>query len=1445
MKHLRSISIVLFLVVFALLLNNCEQKSSTGPSSGQQIWQIGNISLTAEELQLYSLPGVPATTEITATVTDTAGTAIEGVVVKFSTPDFGSISSTQDTTDAEGEVTVTFNSQGQTGAATITASVTSGGTTTSRSITIYVTNLSGYPSEMSLSLFPDLLYWTETGVEDSIKVTVTITDSSNIGIPGLRINLASTLGVLSIPDTTNNIGKTTTYLYPGDEVGVGVVTASITISGPDPGSTPPDTTDGLSPGFPGGSDGKIGKVQSPWLTLNSGKGGSSGDAGRTVADSYTLTVSDTFYIVPLDQTVAGLSLEVSPTTVYSAPGQIDYIDVNVWVKDSLNVGISGVNVNLQTTLGVISSTGVTGNYGNFQTEIQIGQDEEGMGIVTAWVGDSPNSIGGQGDGLLQQAVVSKASGWPGLEPGLSLDSKMGRSADGGGNSIPPGLDDFYISDSDTFWILPISEQISDIALSAADYDLFTTPGVPATTTITATVSDSLGTAKEGILVHFTTPAIGSISLTQGYTNSSGQVNVTFSSDNEFGETDITAYVNVGTEIISETITIGVYQLANPPASIDAVAPAQVYIDLEQSMSFEVGAWVRDSLNVGLPNIQVTFSTTLGAIEIADPTNSNGYASTNVHNIDGYGTGYITATVSTPGGTLSDTAPFEVLPTSQQISGISVSAAPSEIYVAPDASGNSVITAIVVDENNNGVAGIPVSFGTDLGWLTTSGGTTDSSGAKTVTFNSTPNVTGTAHVWAYAGTLSDTCNVKVTPTAAASGKIELFTDTNLIYADNGITKAYLTAQLKDADNQVIKDALIIFTADHGTINSPVMTDTTGRAYAVFEDNGDPTTPDSARVIAKYNALNVADTVFITIAPPLGVDHINLSSGTNTMKANGLDSTRVDAVVYLENYMLAPAGTQVNFSVGGDNIGDFAPPVAIVSEAGTATTYYKTGVSTGIDSLVAEVEGVNSNILPMNLIPGPPTQIDVTLDPTTLPVNSSESITVEATVKDTTGNLVEDGVGVSFSTSLGSIWPPGATTVDGIATSYLSPSTIAGSAWIKASVGLVVDSALAIFEPSGPAYISLSAQFSSITVSGIGDTNQTAIYAHVKDAANNYVGNDVMVHFEIANNGSPFGGVNINNAGIEDSTLTSGGIATVVLNAGTNSGPVQIRAWAMVNDTTEIAAQQSLVTIVAGPPNTIEVAPMSDPVDAGGSVWKVEVAATCRDLLGNEVPDGYSVMFFLDPDTTGQIQGAAVTGNENWAGDTQDGVAFTTLTYQSQETFDVVNIYAFCMVGTDSVSGACEYKFPIADGTLTMSIVPIAWNFDNPPPGYPGEPAIMKCTATLKDGHNNYIDNGVLSFISPKGDFWFYENGQYPSNYKITGPAGFANEPPDSTGMAVIWLRTTFAQAFPNPDAIESTAQVVCQLQEYEDEVSSTPITVTFIHNIGDAIPPESQSAVKEE
>lgn len=1537
MKHLRTFAIGILGVAMALLLMNCEQKSSTGPSQGQSIGSIGAITLTAEDPALYSVPGIAVTTEITATVTDTAGTAVSGILVHFTTPSFGSISSTLDTTDTDGKVTVTFNTQGQFGTAVITASVTSGGETKTGSITVGVYALTGLASDITLALSPVELF-VASGADDSVKVTVSVTDSLNVGIPDMYVSISTTLGIITIPSTTNNSGMVVTYLHTNGEYGMGVVTASVNTALPEP----PDTTEALPPGPGSGSMPALGKAANSRL----GSGSAMGPSSKYPApppppqtyDIYTLTATDTFWVKPMDQKVSQVSVDVWPSTLYRMPGEEDSVRVDVRVRDSLNIGVSGIDVNLQTTLGILAGTGQTGINGMFQTYIYT-DENDGMGIVTAWVGSEPNSGGGAGNPPPNNALT-----WPGLSKGAITASKDGYVTNSGKENLPASLDDVtYYTDADTFWVLPVNEQVAGLSLeaypsqitvtpdtissstiiarvfdannngvegiavsfatnmgtivagsgltdetgsksatyysmqgtygtaniwavvgdfsdtttvtiqqqttvdrvtlTALDYDLFTVPGVPITTLVTATVTDAVGTAVSGVLVYFTTPTIGSISLTQNYTNDNGQAQVTFNSQNQFGLTDISAYVTTGQGTKSDTVTIGVFPLSQVPSSINAVAPPTVYMTPGQNLSFEVGAWVRDQDNVALPNIQVTFSTTLGAIEISAPTDSSGYAMSSVHNIDGYGTGKMVATVSTSSGSISDSAFFAVLPVGQQLAAISVSSSPSSVSVAPDASGNSLITATVVDANNNGIAGIPISFATNLGWLTYSSGLSDSTGSKTVTYNSSPNSYGTAQVWAYVDELTDTCTVIVSPTASSSGSIELYTNTSLIYADNGITKANLTAQLKDADNQVIQGALIIFTSNYGTVNSPAMTDSTGRAYAIFQDNGTPSL-DSATVIAKYNALNVADTVKIMIAPALGVDHIQLNAGTSSITANGLDSTRVDATVYLENDFLAPTGTQVNFYIGGDDIGDFSPPVGYVTNAGTATVYYKAGITTGVDSLTAEVEATYSNTLPMVLHSGPPTQVDITVDPQSLPVNSTQSMVVTATVRDTTGNPVEDNIGVVFSTTLGSIWPPGAPTLNGQATSSLSPSTTAGSAWVKAMVGLIADSTLATFEPTGPAYVNLSAQFASITVAGSGDTNQTAIYAHIKDAANNYVGNGVMVHFQIANNGFPFGGVNINNSGIEDSSLTNGGIATVVLNAGSEPGPVQIRAWTYMVDSTEISAQQSLVTIVAGPPASIIVNPMSAPEDAGGDAWQVEVSALVRDDQGNQVPDGYSVSFYLLPNNIAQIQGAAVTGNENWAGETNPGVAYTTLTYQSHETFSTVNIYAYCMVGIDSVVGSSSYKLPIAEGSLTMSIIPIAWNYDNPPPGQAADPAVMKCTATLKDGHNNWIDNGVLSFISPKGDFWFYENGVYPSNYKITGPAGFTNEPPDSTGMAIIWLRTTFNQAFPNPDALEATAQVLCQLQEYESEVSSTPITVTFVHNIGGVLPPEPDAALKE-
>jgi hypothetical protein len=469
--------------------------------------------------------------------------------------------------------------------------------------------------------------------------------------------------------------------------------------------------------------------------------------------------------------------------------------------------------------------------------------------------------------------------------------------------------------------------------------------------------------------------------------------------------------------------------------------------------------------------------------------------------------------------------------------------------------------------------------------------------------------------------------------------------------------------------------------------------------------------------------------------------------------------------------------------------------------------------------------------MQLIAGAPTQVTVSVDPNTMPVNSTEMAEVIAVVRDTTGNPVGDGVGVLFSTNLGSISPPEVPTIGGEATTWFSPSTNAGTAWIKAQVGIAIDSTLLTITPSTPSQIGLSAQSATIQVVGTGGDYQTDIYANVTDASGNLVLNDVMVHFRIQNDGFPFGGVNINNHGFEDSTLTAGGIATVSLNAGINSGPVTIKAWTYDAALNEISAQSPLVTIVSGPPAAIDIGINSlDPVQAGGNVWQVEVSALVLDQHGNEVVDSTAVQFYLSDDTSSvEIWGDAFTGNDPpvSGGDPLEGVAFTSLLYHSDATFTDLDVYAYCVVDGDSIIDTTQYQCPLADGELSFILVPENWNFTTPPIGPSYGPAVQQARAYLLDGYANPIDGATIIFNSTAGYFYWDSLGTVLSFEKITGPPGFIGpppEPPDSTGTAICWLRTTLNQAFPDLNAVINTATVYARVNN--SDVTSENITVTF-------------------
>jgi len=1023
----------------------------------------------------------------------------------------------------------------------------------------------------------------------------------------------------------------------------------------------------------------------------------------------------------------------------------------------------------------------------------------------------------------------------------------------------------------------ITGNLGGVSLVAVDQELFYIPGTPIETSITATVTDTAGAAFPNVPVNFST-SLGAIETPTDSTDEFGNVTVAYTYYSQQAiatQSLIRASVTVGSVTKTDSTTISLYPFTGAATNITlSLSPAELY--LAEGVSGTVGVTVRvyDSLGVGIPSTQISLSTTLGVVTIPSLTDGSGMVATSISTNEQFGMGLVTASVNTfaqdttdalpPGPVapalkkavsgptpdsksaqgflpigppqaddliiISDVDTFWVFPQDQQINNLLVTAYPTNLNVPPDTLGTAAVTAVVLDPNNNGVAGVPVAFATNLGSLGVSGDPTNAAGMKTITFNSIPNLYGVAKVWAVVGSLSDTVEITVSPTVSGNGSLQLYTTTNLIYADGGMTYAEITALLKDNDNQVIAGVPIIFTSNNGTINSPVTTDSTGQAQATFHAiQGFPSFPDSAMIIAKYNPLNIADTVQVMVMPPRNVDHIVLNVADDFLTANGHDSTRLDATVYLEANALASPGLTVNFNLGGTGSGRFDPPFAEVTAGGTATLYYYAGYDTGVDSISAEAEGIISNVVPIDLIAGPPAYVDLDVDPSVLYVNNLEMGTVTATVRDTSTNLVEDDWGVYFTTTLGSISPAQAPTLNGVATTYLSPSTSAGGAWVKAQVGMVIDSFLVTFEPSAPAYINLSSQFSSITVAGVGDTNQTAVYGHVRDASGNLVGNNVLVHFEILNGGFPFGGVNINNHGIEDSTVTNGGIATVVLNAGSNPGPVQIRAWTVV-DGVEISAQQSLVAIVAGPPDYIDINSMSDPQDGGGDVWEVEVSALVLDAIGNEVPNGISVSFYLIPNNIAQIQGAGTTGNLNWNGDSLAGRAFTTLSYHSDETFENITLVAYCMVGADSVVGSQVYELPLAEGEISFIVSPIAWNFSHPPPGYQTtDPATMECTAYVTDGHMLPIDDAVIQFFSTRGNFYYQAQMQglyYAATAQaITGLNGFPYELPNGPGTAVLYLLTTELQAFSDPGAIETTAQVNCLVVDYYT-VASDPVTVTY-------------------
>ena len=706
-----------------------------------------------------------------------------------------------------------------------------------------------------------------------------------------------------------------------------------------------------------------------------------------------------------------------------------------------------------------------------------------------------------------------------------------------------------------------------------------------------------------------------------------------------------------------------------------------------------------------------------------------------------------------------------------------------------------ITAILRDVNGQPIVGDTIHFSADPDWLliespniTDAFGTVmttlDDAGPEYYTYPDSAMIIASYEPLG----LADTLYITIMPPPIVS--LIIYSDRNVLTA-GAADYATIGALLRDAENQPIIGDTIHFSVYPAwfLIESPKVTDSTGTALTIFDDLGPEyyTYPDSAMIIASYEAMELSDTLYITVMPPEAIDHITLTSpGSSGMEGNGIDTTTVSARVFLEGGDYAPAGTAVHFYT---TLGTLIPADTIVQQGGQAMVKFVSAASLDTAILTAESGGVISNELSIPFHPGSPTDIVlVWIYPPNLIVDGPPAA-ITVAVFDTVGHGVPNQQ-VSWSTTLGIITSLSITDNLGYAAAYLSPQLEAGVAVVSASTPSIANPLIFTVEISaGPPFsIDLSSDVEQLSVQGLGGQESAFLTAEVFDNYGNPVPDSILVVFELISS-IPEGTAFDNGLSI-DSSFIYEGEAIAVMNSGTEPGNAQVRAttWRDWPSQNEPITTSILNITILGPPAAIIVNPSGMPYQAEpnpfGASLKFETSALVLDENGIGL-EGVEVTFSLGPEDSSLW---TQWYNPNSAYPALDvitdssGVAYSYIYYNSEYTFNMVDIIARCESQGDTIEDIEEgVVLPLYEGDLILDVTPPSCMFTSP-----GQVCVMRVRATLRDGLNNRINNAFILFSNDLGLYFFadsiYAASALPYNWiqmdicrfeMYTGP-----NPPDS-------------------------------------------------------------------
>ena len=442
---------------------------------------------------------------------------------------------------------------------------------------------------------------------------------------------------------------------------------------------------------------------------------------------------------------------------------------------------------------------------------------------------------------------------------------------------------------------------------------------------------------------------------------------------------------------------------------------------------------------------------------------------------GGGGGGETSDTPPPSSGPPGTPPPSTPPAANPVAGITLTAGATEL-LADGISSTTITATLITSSGDSAPDGTGVTFLTDIGQFGNDGLKTISvlttGGGVVVPFISEAGVSGTAHIVASAGEVTQTVEIvmaspappsPVPPPIIARITLEALHDSLIA---NGTSSTTITAELSTTAGGPAPDGIVVnFTTDNGRFS------TDGAkmvAATITNGNGSVSVPfisekdvlGTATIVA--NVGGVAQSTQIALigaggpggpGGPGDPAQINLTADATIISISG--TTGIEAEVLDDEGNRVADGTAVSFATNLAGTG--VTPVATTIN-GVATATFSAGTSAGVATITATAGSVTAAIS-ITIQAGAAGSLEfVSADPILIGVRGSalpQKSTITFRVRDINGNPATDGTQVTFTLISGpgggeTIAPATAGTLAGLASTVLTSGTVAGPVRVLASV-----------------------------------------------------------------------------------------------------------------------------------------------------------------------------------------------------------------------------------------------------------------------------------------------------------------------------------------------------------------------------------------------------------